>query len=152
MIVYRLSKKTYCTGLSGKGAELAVGRWNSKGNAMLYTSQSRALCLAEIAVNLPLGIVPKDYNLVEIEIPDSIKISEIEIRNLSSKWNSFPHLPETQKIGDKFIADQKSLVLKVPSAVVQGDYNYLINSKHPDFHAIKIVHTELFSFDRRLIR
>ena len=46
------------------------GRWNSRGNAMLYTSQSIALCVTEIAVHVPLGILPKDYQLVHIEVPD----------------------------------------------------------------------------------
>ena len=70
MIVYRLSKKIYAHDLSGKGAELVGGRWNSKRNAMLYTGQSIALCVTEIAVHTPLGIIPKDYQLVHIEIPE----------------------------------------------------------------------------------
>ena len=57
MIVYRLSKSKYSADLSGKGAEKAGGRWNSKGVAMVYTSASRALCTAEVAVHVPLGIV-----------------------------------------------------------------------------------------------
>lgn len=152
MIVYRLAKKKFCLDLSGRGAELVGGRWNSKGVAMLYTSQSRALCLAEIAVNLPIGIVPFDYYLVEIEIPDSSQFSEIDQGKLKADWNSFPHSSETQNIGDQFISERKSLILKVPSAVVQGDYNYLINPTHTDFKSIKIIKTELFSFDERLFK
>ena len=71
MIVFRLSKSRFSKDLSGRGAELAGGRWNSKGLPMLYTSSSRALCTAEIAVHSPLGIVPMDYEIIEIEIPDS---------------------------------------------------------------------------------
>ena len=70
MIVFRLSKAQFANDLSGKGAELVGGRWNSRGNAMLYTSQSIALCVTEIAVHVPLGILPKDYQLVHIEVPD----------------------------------------------------------------------------------
>ncbi|MFT3920211.1 RES family NAD+ phosphorylase [Cloacibacterium sp.] len=69
MIVFRLSKEQFAQDLSGKGAELVGGRWNSRGNAMLYMSQSIALCVTEIAVHVPLGILPKDYQLVQIEIP-----------------------------------------------------------------------------------
>jgi RES domain-containing protein len=152
MIVYRLAKKKFCNDLSGRGAELAGGRWNNKGVAMLYTSQSRALCLAEIAVNLPIGIIPFDYHLVEILIPDSLKIPEIDYKKLKKDWNSFPHSSETQKLGDEFVFENKSLVLKVPSAVVQGDFNYLINPKHPEFQLVKINTTEVFSFDQRLFR
>ena len=152
MIVYRLAKKRFCNDLSGKGAELAGGRWNSKGMAMLYTSQSRALCLAEIAVHLPFGIVPIEYYLVEIDIPDSASITEINAQQLKKDWNSFPHSSETQQLGNDFIFKGKALVLKVPSAVVQGDFNYLINPKHAEFQQIKIKNTELFSFDERLFK
>lgn len=152
MIVYRLAKKRFCKDLSGKGAEIAGGRWNSRGVAMLYTSQSRALCLAEIAVHLPFGIIPLDYYLVEIEIPDNASISKVKTIDLQKDWNSFPHSVETQKVGDEFVFNGKSMVLKVPSAVVQGDFNYLINPRHPDFKQVKIKNTELFSFDKRFFK
>ncbi|MFW6246026.1 MAG: RES family NAD+ phosphorylase [Tangfeifania sp.] len=152
MIVYRLSKEKYCNDLSGKGAEISGGRWNSKGTAIIYTSGSRALCTAEVAVHTPIGMIPEDYFLVEIEFPDDIDIGEISVLQLSAHWNQFPHSQETQKIGDQFIGQNKFLVLKVPSAVVQGDSNYLINPQHADFPKVKIKKTELFSFDERLFR
>lgn len=80
MRVFCLSKSKFSYDLSEKGAELAGGRWNSKGKAVLYTSQSRALCTAEITVHTPLGNVLKDYEIVEISIPDGIiSVKEIEI-------------------------------------------------------------------------
>lgn len=150
MIVYRLTKEKYCKDLSGKGAEISGGRWNSKGTGILYTSASRALCTAEIAVHIPFGIIPNNYFLIEIEFPDNCTIDNVNESKLSAKWNKFPHAHETQKIGDQFIANNNSLVLKVPSAVVQGDFNYLINPQHADFSKVKIRKTELFSFDERL--
>lgn len=71
MIVFRLSKQMYADDLSGKGAEIAGGRWNSRSRAMLYTSQSVALCVTEIAVHVPLGIIPENYMLIHIKIPDN---------------------------------------------------------------------------------
>ena len=68
MIVFRLSKATYALDLSGKGAEKTGGRWNSKGIPMVYTSSSRALCTAEIAVHLPLGLVPSGYHLTTLVV------------------------------------------------------------------------------------
>ncbi len=150
MIVYRLSKEQYKNDLSGKGAEKAGGRWNSKGSAMLYTSASRALCTAEVAVHTPLGVVPKDYHLVTIEFPDSVPIHTLELNDLPADWKSFPHLHATQEIGDQFIAKGQFVVMKVPSAVIHGDYNYLINPLHALFPQIKIVTTEPFGFDERL--
>lgn len=150
MIVYRLTKEIYSSDLSGKGAEKAGGRWNSRGVAMVYTSESRALCTAEIAVHTPLGVLPKDYQLIAIEIPDGIKIREILPNELSADWNSIPHSGKTQDLGDFFIRDNEFAVMKVPSAVVQGDSNYLINPKHRDAEKIQILKIEPFIFDQRM--
>ena len=149
MIVYRLSKGQYANDLSGKGAELVGGRWNSRGNAMLYTSQSIALCVTEIAVHVPLGILPKDYQLIHIEIPDE---DLLEMKRLPKDWQSFPHSNSTQMIGDKFLKEHKHLVFKVPSAAVQGEFNFLINPRHKNFNHIKIVKIENFNFDERLFK
>ncbi|HZM13754.1 MAG TPA: RES family NAD+ phosphorylase [Bacteroidales bacterium] len=149
MIVYRLSKSKYSADLSGKGAEKAGGRWNSKGVAMVYTSASRALCTAEVAVHVPLGIVPADYELVTIDIPDD-SVTEAHIRDLPVDWQSFPHSNSTQKFGDRFVHEGKILVLKVPSVVVQGEYNFLINPKHEEAAMVRVVNKEPFLFDKRL--
>jgi len=150
MIVYRLSKAKYKNDLSGKGAELAGGRWNSKAVPILYTSESRALCTAEIAVHSPLGTIPSDYWIISIEIPDNVEISEIDPSTLPEDWDVAPHTNATQLIGDKFVSQGKTLVLKVPSAVVQGDFNYLINPAHSLFPLVRMIDSEIFEFDKRL--
>lgn len=150
MIVFRLSKSKYAGDLSGKGTEKSGGRWNSKGTALLYTSASRALCTTEIAVHTPLGNLPLDYQIITLIIPDDVGIKELEVSELTAGWDSIPHLHHTQEIGDQFVAEQKKMVLKVPSVVVPGDYNYLLNPAHPDFNKIKILSIEPFNFDKRL--
>lgn len=150
MIVYRLAKAKYSNDLSGKGAEKTGGRWNSKGTALLYTSESRALCTAEIAVHTPLGSVPNDYVLISIEIPDDSSITQASLEELPENWKSFPHPHATQEIGDRFIDGNSALVLKVPSAIVQGDFNYLVNPQHPEFGNISIVEIGNFEFNKRL--
>lgn len=152
MTVYRLSKEKYKNDLSGKGAEIAGGRWNSKGTAMLYTSQSRALCTTEIAVHIPLGIIPANYWITTIEFPDTAGIYEIDAGMLPGDWKTVPHSHTTQIIGDTFITNRKFLVMKAPSAVIQGDFNYLINPLHSLFPQIKIIATDLFEFDERLFK
>ncbi len=150
MIVYRLAKSKYILDLSGKGAEKTGGRWNSKGVAVVYTSESRALCMAEIAVHVSLGIVPNHYEIASIQIPGSVNIHEISTHELQIGWKSIPHSGKTQEVGDNLIKENKYLVLKVPSAVVTGDFNYLINPNHKTFDKVKIVKTERFTFDDRL--
>lgn len=148
MIIFRLGKLKYSRDLSGKGAEKSGGRWNSKRTAIVYTSASRALCTIEIAVHTPLGNIPLDYSLTIIEIPDDIAI--LEVKKLPADWQSVPHADSTQKIGDAFISENKFAVLKVPSAVVQDEYNFLLNPYHKDISRIKIRNVELFTFDERL--
>lgn len=150
MIVYRLSRGKFKNDLSGRGAELAGGRWNSKGIAILYTSESIALCTVEIAVHMPLGIVPADYHLIQIEVPDDASIQELKLEDLPPNWKSFPHANSTQEMGDAFVLDSEYLLLKVPSATVQGTYNYLLNPRHKNFRDVGITQTTPFEFDKRL--
>ncbi len=150
MIVFRLSKSKFASDLSGKGAEKSGGRWNSKGTAMVYTSASRALCTTEIAVHTPLGNLPLDYKLISIEIPDEIVIQEFTQKNLPGDWKAIPHSHSTQIIGDNFVADSEYIVLKVPSAVVQDEFNFLINPNHAESQKIIIKTIEPFNFDERL--
>jgi RES domain-containing protein len=152
MIVYRLSKSTYASDLTGKGAERTGGRWNSKGVPVIYTASSRALCTTEIAVHVPLGIVPADFVLTTIKIPDKFICTELEMADLGPNWRTFPYSGATQKLGDQFVKLQQFLVIKVPSAVVQGDYNYLINPLHEGIREVKIIASEPFVFDERLFK
>lgn len=151
MIVYRLSKGNYHLDLTGKGAELYGGRWNSRGVAMLYTSQSRALAFAEIAMHIPIGIIPKDYSLVSIKLPDSVSIKKFPENGLPTDWRSNPHSSSTQQIGDDFIFESKFLLMQVPSAVVPGDFNFLINPKHTGISKVQIINVEPFEFDSRFV-
>ena len=149
MIVFRLTKSKYKEQLSGKGAELYGGRWNSKGYQIIYTCENRALCTTEIAVHTPLGIVPKNYFLQSIHIP-TVKIQEVRLSDLPNNWKNFPHEIATQEIGSNFIESNKYLILKVPSAIVQDEFNYLINPNHKDFSKVKILDIDIFEFDRRM--
>ena len=152
MIVYRLSKQQYRNDLSGKGAWLAGGRWNSKGTALLYTGQSRALCMTEVAVHMPYGAIPGDYFLVSIDIPTDSML-EIAPEALPEDWAGFPHAASTQQIGDDFVRAGEYLVLKVPSATVPGDFNYLINPLHDLSYQVKIAAPPVpFGFDKRLFK
>ncbi len=150
MRVFRLLRKKYKIELSGKGAAMFGNRWNSKGTELIYCADSRALAMAEVAVHLSLAILPNDYVMVEIEIPEKVSMASLSRNDLLKGWNSFPHHSSTQKVGDDFFAERESCVLKVPSAVVPGDFNFLINPYHPDFTNIKIIGQEDFPFDRRI--
>jgi RES domain-containing protein len=148
MIVFRLTKAKHAKDFSGKGAELSGGRWNNKGIPVLYTSESRALCLLEVAVHLPLGNLPQDFVIVSLDVPDK-SMYVVDVRTLPADWKEHPPKPETRMIGDQFVAQGKYLLLKVPSALVQDEYNYLVNPRHKEAGKLKILSIDPFTFDSR---
>jgi RES domain-containing protein len=150
MKIFRLCRTKYARDLSGAGAEKTGGRWNKRGTPIIYASSSRALCLAEMAVHLPLGILPSDYTIITYEVPDSLMVGEADARKLPRSWNSIPHGEETQLIGEQFVAEMKFALLKVPSAIVAGEFNFLINTRHPKAKVVSIAELKPFSFDSLL--
>lgn len=152
MEAYRLSREKFADTLSGKGAALKGARWNSVGVEIIYTAANRSLAMAEVAVHFTLATLPADYVMITIFISDDVSLQKINVTDLPTGWNTFPHPSNTQAIGDQFIADNKFCVLQIPSAVTQGDYNLLINPNHPDFKRIKIIATEKFPFDKRIFK
>jgi RES domain-containing protein len=152
MQVFRLSRKKYASELSGIGASKSGNRWNSKGVEIIYCSASRALAMAEVSVHISLATLPKDFVMMEIHFPDNISIQTINEKDLLENWNDFPHNLQTQKIGNNFIHSKKACILKVPSAVVSGDHNYLINPHHQEFNNVKIINTSDFPFDKRIFK
>jgi RES domain-containing protein len=150
MIVYRLSQKEFANQLNGEGARKYGGRWNNKGTNIMYTGETRALCSTEVAVHSQLGMVPQNYVMVSILIPDNILIETIDLNTLPNGWNKYPWQNATQAIGDSFIKKLKHLVLKVPSATIDGEHNFLLNPFHPQMAEVKIIDIKPFNFDSRL--
>lgn len=147
MMVYRLCRQEHMQ-LDGKGAELYGGRWNNKGNAMIYTSASVSLCVLELLVHVPSTLIPKNHMLMSIAIPDDEIIGEV--KGLKENWNTLPYSESSQRIGDEWLKKGKELVLKVPSAIVLNEYNFLVNPRHPRIGEIKIKESRTFEFDSRL--
>ena len=152
MKVFRIEREKYLeTTLQGVGAALTEGyRWNSLNTYFVYTTESRALSTLEVAVHLDfLEDLPTDRFYVEIEIPDDIEILELSIDQLPENWDSKPPILETQFIGDDFVSQKNAAVLKVPSAIIPPEFNYLINPNHPDSAKIKVTSTQRLRFDNR---
>ncbi len=150
MKLYRLAREKYANDISGTGARLNGGRWNSRGKNALYSAENVSLAKLEVAVHLDLDLLPDDYCLIEIELPDKAIIKTLELSGLSDDWDSIPHSESTQLIGDDFLDENKFLALKVPSAVVPQENNYIVNPNHASFSEIKINKIERFTFDNRL--
>ena len=153
MHVYRIERKKYLDDmLSGKGAALCSGnRWNSLHTPIVYTSQSRSLAVLEILARVnAMELVPGDRMLVELEIPDNLRIEEITLADLPPNWHIFPPGEQTQVLGDTFIRTAQSAVCKVPSSFLEGEFNYLINPLHPKSKHLKIIKTIELNMSRWL--
>lgn len=148
MIVYRICNAKYSNDLSGTGAKLMGARWNSKGIAVLYTSQHISLSVLEMLVNTNF----KDYkialDLLYINIPEHIKVLTVEAKSLKDNWMS--DFEYTRYIVDEILTQKQTAVIKVPSAVINEEYNYLINPMHNDFKKIKLLKIKSFLPDQRL--
>jgi len=148
MIVYRISTCRYIKDLSGKGAALYGGRWNSKDTYVLYTAQSRALALLETVVNI--GEIPDTgYCMITIDIPED-SIASYPLHRLPEDWTANPPPDRLKEIGDKFIRSGKYLALQMPSALMPEEHNYLINPAHEAFSKIRIVSERPITIDERL--
>lgn len=129
-----------------------ASRWNSNGVFMLYTSSSIALASLENVVHRSGEGLNQNFRCIEITIPDKLKVDEILIKDLPKQWFQYENYRICQKIGDKWIEGGTSAILKVPSAIIKREANFLINPKHKDFRRIKIKGVDAFEFDPRLSR
>jgi RES domain-containing protein len=152
MHVFRVSKKQHCGDLSGEGARLLGGRWNRQGTGVVYTSENRALATVEYLVHLPLSSLPVETCIAEIEIPDDVDYEQLNVADLPSDWARYPAPHRLKEIGEHWIQRNATLLLRVPSAVVLGEWNVLINPNHPLFTTIRVAGIAAFEIDERLLR
>ncbi len=148
MIVYRLTSGEYTHDLSGTGAKLYGGRWNSPGLPALYTTEHISLAVLEILVHIKAYRRPLNYHLITLEIPDPVNTVTIDQQKLKKNWKD--DIPYNQFIGDGFLNSSQSLVLKTPSAIIEEEHNFMINPLHPDAAKLKIKASKIFIFDKRL--
>jgi RES domain-containing protein len=147
MNVYRLARQKYADDLSGEGAKLFGGRWNSKGNPMLYTSSTRSLAILEVLVNADKRFLPKDMVMLILQLdPIAIHVST----NIPDNWREVPFQRSSQKWGDSWLS-KSELAVSVPSIVVPQEHNVLVNPLALNFdNHVKMMTIESFSFDARL--
>jgi RES domain-containing protein len=153
---YRITKEKYArdlsgTGRRGNGAYLNGGRWNEPGVYMLYTASSVALATLETLAHIRKDITPKGFVLVTLYLPD-IDIPKLEDHlDLKEQWHKLPPYEAfTKEIGNTEVF-KNHLFISVPSAVTLKDRNFLLNPLHQDISSVKIVDTEPYDFDQRLL-
>lgn len=147
MLIYRIALAKYAYQLKASGR---AARWNSNEKEVIYTSCSRSLACLENIVHRNQKGLNQAFKVMIIEVPNDLKIDEVKLHDLPTDWKEFYKMPFTQSLGDQWIKKSKSLILKVPSAIIKEEHNFLINPLHPAFLRCKLLSVEEFEFDIRI--
>ncbi len=136
MILFRLAKLKYIDDLSGQGAFLYGGRWNTPGTHALYMATNSSLAFLEILANVSsVDDFPNELNMLQINLHDRQKdIQYLTPEELPQNWDRIPHQMSLQQFGSSKISD--SLAVVFPSVVMRWDYNVVLNPHHKEFENI----------------
>ncbi len=150
MEVFRIVKKDFAANLYASGR---ANRWNVDDQFVIYTGGSRSLSTLELIVHKNAIEPTFKYQVMIISIADEEELfTSVLQADLSKSWRTMTAYPELQNIGSKWYQSNQSLVLKVPSAVITKEYNYIINTRHADFAAkVSLVRSEDYFWDNRLL-
>jgi RES domain-containing protein len=150
MEVFRICREAFAGKLAASGS---ANRWNLRGQHVLYTGATRSLSTLELVVHRSAIVPVEDYKVTVISIADDDSLlTRIRIKDLPENWRTFDAYSLLQGIGAEWYAEQRSLILKVPSAVIPHEYNYVINTEHPGFYRnVLLVRTEDYFWDNRLL-
>jgi RES domain-containing protein len=149
MEVFKICREKYSHSLIASGAS---NRWNKKDEFVIYTGSNRSLSTLEMVVHKSYINISNQYKLLIISITDESLIKEIDLKDLPDNWKTIEAYIELQEIGSKWYNSDESLVLKVPSAIVPQEYNYIINTRHPLFSKnIILQDVDDFVWDKRLL-
>ena len=147
---WRIVKQKHApTAFSGDGAAKTGGRWNSRGVPVVYASSTKSLAALETLVHLNPP-VPFKYVGFRLQFDDAL-IVKVPLNRLPADWRLEPPPPSTKAIGDAWVREIRSAVLALPSVLIPGELNYLLNPAHPAFKKISIGKPERFAFDPRLL-
>ena len=151
MRVWRICKAEHAaTAFTGEGAILYPGRWHRAGIPVVYCSESRALAALEQLVHLHRNRLPPHFVCFPVDIPHDLAITVVRVQDLPADWRRYPEPAELRDIGTRWAEAGDTVVLQVPSAVVPGEHNFLLNPRHPDFGRLVLGDPEPFEFDQRL--
>jgi RES domain-containing protein len=136
--------------LSGDGARLYGGRWNSPGVSIVYFAESVSLAVLEVLVHLEATRILESYSLVRIEFEQST-VRTMVVDELPLDWADYPAPAELQAIGNAWVEASESLLLKVPSTIIPFEHILLLNPDHPDRRSISVAEPIPFRLDPRLL-
>jgi RES domain-containing protein len=145
--VYRITRAIYTDKLVASGG---VARWNTRGRFVIYTAGSRALACLENVVHRSGEGLQELFRVMVINVPDVLPVEVVSLAELPMDWADYQNYDICQQIGEQWLKRGIAPVLRVPSAIVPQEWNYLLNPAHSSFTQIELLRTEAFAFDPRL--
>lgn len=152
MVGYRLVRKARASdAFNGEGARRYGGRWNPKNIPAVYGSEHLSLAVLEFRVN-QATYDPKDgYVYFLFEFDEALVEA---VTDPPEGWRErFSHdgsKTAAQAFGEDWFLENRSAVLSVPSAVLETERNFVLNTRHPDFPKIRIGPQLKLNLDPRL--
>lgn len=150
MKAYRITGSKCAGDLSGTGAARYGGRWNKKGRPVLYTGESIEIALLESLVHVPHMIIPS-WDLLTLEVPEH-SMTILTLSDLPANWGHYPAPVILAEIGERWLTEDPTLILSVPSSIIPSARNYILNCAHPEYENVKIISHHPFQADRRLFK
>ncbi len=149
---WRLVKSRHAaTAFDGEGAWLHGARWNSPGTRVAYASENMALAVLEVLVHLQSSATLDSYSCVGVRFPPEI-IEDLDLSAIPARWRRYPAPRASQAIGDAWVRELRSAVLRVPSVIVPSADNFLLNPAHADSTKVVVEPPAPFEFDPRLLK
>jgi RES domain-containing protein len=151
MNLYRIvQNKIRTNDLSGIGAFMAGGRWNSKGTCMLYTSENSSLAYLESLVHFDRFCMPPCLFIMQLDMDATSPVYTLPDVAYNAGWQS-PGLIANRQLGDQWMKEMQYIAIKIRSAINPSEFNYLLNPLFPRFHdLVKVISVEEVMTDGRL--
>jgi RES domain-containing protein len=146
-----VAPKYAATAFDGEGARRAGGRFNSPGTRVVYTADTLALALLEVAVHLPSYRALMGRVAFRVQIDEAL-VEAIGEGDLPSDWRSTPPSRSAQVFGDRWVREGRSVALRLPSVLLPHHTNVVLNPAHPDYARIGIGEAEPVPIDPRLVK
>src|SRR5215470_14014760 len=125
MLLWRVSRHHDLTGIGGLHAS---GRWHDRGLPIVYLAESPAGALLETCVHTSANDVPPAYTLLAVRVDEPSSTDALDSTALQTGW--VEHLEITREIGSTWLHSLRSLLFRVPSALVPATFNVLFNPLH----------------------
>ena len=139
MRLWRIEKSVFAKEVrSGNGARIYGGRWNSPGRPAIYCAGSLSLAMLEVLAYVSTEEDAGEKRVFFTVAVDDKLVEEVATADLPRSWRSALNMDPCRRLGDAWLVHGNSVALRVPSALVAGEFNCILNPAHPHYRKAAI--------------